>query len=622
MNRLVVALATAVVICAAGPTAAQVVPRHGSGSARTPLLGELNGRVTDQGGRPVAGAVVAVVGDRSVTAVTNRAGEYRVQNLPPGPYVVRAHLPGFLTAAAIIIQVNGGVRTSHPITLTSRGASELLTAGVGGTSEPETVTAPSAPTEADATDEVSERAWRVRHRRRSVLESSEGSPEADASDDSDDGDALGTLGRAVTSSVRLASSVIGDLPISGRLNLLATSSFDRPHDLFQLNTGAPLPVAYLSLAAPSVGGEWTMNGALTQGDLSSWALAGSYVRTTPSAHAYEAGVSYSMQRYLGGNAVALAAVPDGQRTAGAMYAVDRWRVAPAVTVSYGAEFARYGYLETSLLSPSVAMLIRPAKGTRVRTSAARRQRAPGAEEFRAPNDAILWRPPERTFSSLSNNGRFVPERVIDYSADAEQDLPGRTTVGVRAFHQDVNDQLVTVFGLQMARAADSRVGHYHMLASGDVTVSGWGVRVSRSLTNHVRASVDYGRANADWTSRSRDVAVLVPTASEFARGSHERIHDLTTSVDAEFDRTATRVYVMYRVSSSAAVRETRDTLVGTRFDVQVQQALRFLNFTSAQWGLLVAVRNVFHDGTQASLYDELLVVRPPTRVMGGLTVRF
>jgi hypothetical protein len=39
--------------------------------------------------------------------------------------------------------------------------------------------------------------------------------------------------------------------------------------------------------------------------------------------------------------------------------------------------------------------------------------------------------------------------------------------------------------------------------------------------------------------------------------------------------------------------------------------------------MLVAVRNVFHEDTlDASAYDELLVVRPPKRVVGGVTVRF
>ena len=60
-----------------------------------------------------------------------------------------------------------------------------------------------------------------------------------------------------------------------------------------------------------------------------------------------------------------------------------------------------------------------------------------------------------------------------------------------------------------------------------------------------------------------------------------------------------------------------------RFDVQVHQSLPFMDFSSARWEMLLAVRNTFHESSaDASMYDELLVVRPPKRLVGGLTVRF
>jgi hypothetical protein len=60
-----------------------------------------------------------------------------------------------------------------------------------------------------------------------------------------------------------------------------------------------------------------------------------------------------------------------------------------------------------------------------------------------------------------------------------------------------------------------------------------------------------------------------------------------------------------------------------RFDVQVNQALPFMNFTSAQWEMLVAVSNLFKEALyENSVYDELMVVRPPKRVLGGVAVRF
>ena len=44
---------------------------------------------------------------------------------------------------------------------------------------------------------------------------------------------------------------------------------------------------------------------------------------------------------------------------------------------------------------------------------------------------------------------------------------------------------------------------------------------------------------------------------------------------------------------------------------------------STRWEVLVGVRNLFRDPMDAgSIYDELLVVRPPKRVIGGVLVKF
>jgi len=48
-----------------------------------------------------------------------------------------------------------------------------------------------------------------------------------------------------------------------------------------------------------------------------------------------------------------------------------------------------------------------------------------------------------------------------------------------------------------------------------------------------------------------------------------------------------------------------------------------MNFSNARWEMLFAVRNFFRDAScDQSLYDELLVVRPPKRVVGGVTLHF
>jgi hypothetical protein len=88
--------------------------------------------------------------------------------------------------------------------------------------------------------------------------------------------------------------------------------------------------------------------------------------------------------------------------------------------------------------------------------------------------------------------------------------------------------------------------------------------------------------------------------------------------------TSTRLLVLYRVSNGFAGRDvTSRPGVDGRFDVQVRQSLPFLDFSNAKWEMLITVRNFFHDAAgDQSIYDELLVVHPPKRVVGGLTLRF
>jgi len=107
-------------------------------------------------------------------------------------------------------------------------------------------------------------------------------------------------------------------------------------------------------------------------------------------------------------------------------------------------------------------------------------------------------------------------------------------------------------------------------------------------------------------------------------GRHERVHDLTTSIEAEVPETSTRVAFLCRLSDGFARSDSGGgSAVDARFDVQVRQALPFMDFSSAKWEMLVAVRNFVHDaGLDQSIYDELLVVRSPKRVVGGLTLRF
>jgi TonB dependent receptor-like, beta-barrel/Carboxypeptidase regulatory-like domain len=615
-----------VVICAtASPALAQravtspVSPVRQVAAARH---GELHGFVQDEKGLPLSGAIVSALGSTSAFAISDRDGRFTFRDLPAGPYLVRAHLQAYVPSRGRIIQISPDARNTSTIELTRR---------LEATDPPPVVAAAIAPVETPVEPSQTEHshdevAWRMRHAKRSVLKDGDEAIAQLGAGGSVSGESIGGLGHAVGTSARLASSLFDDLPpVTGQFNLLTTTSFDRPQDLFSMNVEVPKSIAFLSLAAPGAQGDWTMRGTITQGDLASWILAGSYARHSSEAHAYEAGLSYGMQRYLGGNGEALAAIRDGSRNVGAMYAFDNWTVTRQIRLGYGAKYARYDYLtDRGLWSPRASIAVQPSTrdSFTVHASMSRREVAPGAEEFLPPSIG-LWLPPERTFAPVAH-GTFRPERHDQIEVGVERTWPGAVVLGVRVFEQRVDDQMVTLFGIADAPFGASGIGHYEVGSAGSYDARGWGVSVSRSVSDRLRASVDYSQADAIWTRRSPDFAALAALASSVLR-DEDRVHDLTASVESVVPSTSTRVFVIYKLNAALAASEAMPALAGARprFDVQVNQALPFLNFTNAQWEMLVAVTNLFKEELgETSIYDEALVVRPPKRVLGGVTLKF
>jgi hypothetical protein len=498
----------------------------------------------------------------------------------------------------------------------------VLEAGVGG----DTHTEPDAAEPAEHGH--GELAWRLRHARRSVLREATlagglpGEPPLDL-DRWALVDPFFGLARVVDSSARLASSLFAARDLQGQFNLLTSTSFDRPQDLFSSTAGLPHSVAYVAFSAPAARGEWRAKGAITQGDLSSWVVSGAFLGRATATHAYEAGFSFGMQRYFGANAEALAAMRDGGRNVGAMYGFDTWSPSARVRLGYGAEYASYDYMaDASLISPRVSITVKPMANDALalRATMARRETAPGAVEFAPPKNGV-WVLPERTFSAVSQAG-FQVQRVDHLEVAAERSLPGRMTVAARAFRQRGANQVATVFG--SASGSSSTMAHYYVGSAGDFEALGWGVTMAREFAEGTRASLDYTQAGADWGGRSPDRRALRRLAGSTLRDD-EVVHDLTATIESVVPSTATRVYVLYKINSAFAGASSDVTLPGpgARFDVQISQALPFLRFSNARWEALVAVRNVFNDDVlNASVYDEVLVVRSPKRVLGGVTVKF
>ncbi|MEZ5287066.1 MAG: TonB-dependent receptor [Vicinamibacterales bacterium] len=581
--------------------------------------GEIVGRVRDDDGTPVEGVVISALGSTTAFDVSDARGRFTL-SVPPGPYLLRAHREGYVAVRGTVVDVRPSGRTDSSFTIHREADGHMpVLAGAG-------MAAPGLPgEEVDSERSETSLAWHLRRLKRSILRDAETSVASTGSNDFSFTDPFEFIGRAVETSARMAGSLLSDISLDGQVDLLTTGAFDSPADL--LGVDRTRNVAFFSVGS-NVGdhGDWAVRAAMNQGDLDSWIVSGSYRARPNTPHRYHAGMSYSLQRYQGGNAAALAAVPDTARNVGSVFGFDEWTIGRTLTVGLGATYAHYDYLtDPSLFSPTVSATYVVHPAWRLSGLATRQVSAPGAQEFLPPTRAS-WLPPQRTFSPLTRDG-FRTQSVNHYEGGLEHDVAG-ATLGVRAFRQSVDDQLVTIFGMRAADGAAEDLGHYYVGAAGDASVTGVGVTVSQSLTSHIRGTVDYSLAAARWVgpAPAADAARLRRTVPVALHGPDlERIHDVRTTVEAEVPQTATRVVVLYRINSAFIkahdAGETRG--LDGRFELQVNQALPFMGFLRSHWEMLVAVRNMFYEGTStASVYDEILVVRPPKRIVGGLTVRF
>src|SRR2546428_5150109 len=101
--------------------------------------GAIEGIVQDENGAPVVGAMVSALGTSSAFAVPDRGGGFELRTLSPGPYLVRAHLTGFIASRGQLVDVRPSSRVSSSIALRRVGSVAspsssypVLAAGVGG----------------------------------------------------------------------------------------------------------------------------------------------------------------------------------------------------------------------------------------------------------------------------------------------------------------------------------------------------------------------------------------------------------------------------------------------------------------------------------------------------------
>jgi hypothetical protein len=581
----------------------------------TIISGRIEGLVRDDGGTAIQGANIVALGVTLASALSDEKGRFSLA-VPPGEYMLRASRQGYVSSFRQLVRVGSSLPLERNITLVRLNAVELRRPAAIATTQ---VPAPNGGEE----HPHNEMAWRLRHTTRNVLrDTSPSNALPDQPHDTEEFRPAGSfLDRALHQSARAATNFFTATDFNGQIHLLTTSSlapargwqFDQP----------PRGIASVAVGARVGDGDWRVRGAVTSQALSSWVLLGEYQTREEGAHAFRVGMSYAVQGDLEELAQPTGAIAVQHRSLGAVHASDRWRPYSGVELEYGARLDRSDYVELQqFISPRVSSRAMILPRTFILAGAAQHVVLPGGSEFLPPPSNGLWIPPERTFASLIPDAAFHAELVrhAETGVGLTLDADGARTLSVRRFRQNSTNQIATLFGVRR----DASAADYYVATPGSVDVAGWSVRYEGALVRRLSGSVEYSLGDADWRAarQIRHVRRFAPSA---ARGDRERMHDLTMAVAAEIPESSTWLSIAYRLNSafSQDARESRDPALGGRFDIEMRQMLPYRPTHGSTLELVFAARSLSRDLREpGSLYDELLTVAPPMRVLGGVQVRF
>lgn len=541
--------------------------------------GGLVGWVESTRGAPVAGALVSIFGKGirggSLVTLADSQGQFVLPSLPAGSYTLRAIGTGHEPSAARQVTVLPNRDALYTLSLTPVGENPGATQAV----------------EDDKSSSLAEWRWLVRHKRRSVLETA--GPDLPAADDAPS----------------LALDAAAPLPLGafdGSVELAATGSRGDLHDA----SGAGLPAGMGSLQLKgrlTEGVSWTLGGLMTESEGRAWRVAAEFVLEPGAGHEIEVGAGYGAGDGQEALDIGLA---QPTRTLGAVFVRDRWQLGERLRATTGARYTYLGFLPDSHHADAVVEVeLQGDNETVVRGSFATRTLAPGGDLLTlstvAASPAIRW-------ARLEEDLR--PGRSLRYDVGVTRALGPSAHVSAQLFSESTRDALLTVFedGAPFVRNA------------GTLAAKGFGVTVGRRFGSVVDGSVTYTFGQGRRAGAAPLGAVTPMTAYD-----ETEFHDVAARVETFIGWSDTRVAALCRLNAlsdsgvSASPIGPRASSTSTRFDVQLTQGLPFLApLTRADWEVLLAVRNMFYEASQAGFLDELAVQDPPTRVVGGISVRF
>lgn len=531
----------------------------------------LRGKVYDLRGVPLIGAFVAVVaqGADRVTAitVTDSSGQFRVAQLPPGPYTLVAQNLGFVSAVVQEIDVPNVEPVA--VQLRPRPGVPLL----------------------DTAAEL-DLGWAFRSGVRDVLRQEEGSKLAD-------GGGLGDVSLESRQPVGLDKSFFGELQfwnlpsfgdgaaVTGGTTL-AVGSFETPRDGWRVQ-------AHMDDNGAMVARTDVRQGMGTSHDLAfGITYAGSHVRWASEG-------DQNLHRGWVGSA----------------YAEDTWRVGQPFVLSYGLRYEHYDFLDEGLLlSPRVELAFLPDGATRVSGGVSYAAQAPGLRDL-----SFEFDPLDARYVDIIPSGDLESERVMRYELGLQRRL-GETEFRVLVYYDQVTDELLGFYVQSPGGEND-----YLLFNVGDADVQGFELGMSQEIGEWLVGKLDYGYGMREGDEVPVDELVGAGLVSAVELTDEETeldaTHDLRAALEAILGRFDTRLLAVYHWQKGVPVlRDERLVRQYGRLDVRVRQPLPF-RALDTEWAALVQVRNLLGHEYEGIL-DLALTDLPflSRLVSGGLAVRF
>jgi hypothetical protein len=545
--------------------------------------GGVMGWVEDPRGAPVAGALISLfgrgTGGAGLVTMSDSSGRFFLPSLPAGSYTLRAMGRNRLAAPARQITVLPNRDFSFTVAL-----------------KPEMDTPEGQPADAEAASSTSqarrERAWLLRHKRRSVLEAKAQETGFEQT-------------WAAPAPSRLLASWIPDL--GGTVEVMATP----PGPWAETVSGDVPSMSVVRLKGRIAGtGRWQLGGLVSESESTAWRMAAEFVTEPIEGHELQIGTGYGtrfVRQVLPTEADRL-----HDRSVGAVFAQDRWEIADAVTASVGSRLSYIGFLDDPLhLDPTGSIEVKRDDHTRLIATFAARTMAPGGDLLTL---STLSTGPAFTYAEMDRGLR--PERSIRLELAVAQDF-GTTSLRAHTFYEGVRDQLANRFG--DPQTATETTPTLRILNAGRVEARGMGVSLGHRFGRYVNGQVTYTYGHAWRAASSVEASGAEPVPIlAFREGD---FHDVVARVETVIEDTDTRVVAFYRLNSLAGGSDPASR--ARRFDVQLSQGLPFLGaLTRADWNVLVAVRNLYYEAGEGAILDEQAVSNPPKRVLGGIAVRF